>query len=125
MSTAHDYWKFCQMLLNGGSFEGVRLLKPETVDLLRGDLLPDGITEIAWGSKGIGFGMNFAVVHTPDERPSKSRAGEYYWAGLANSLFFIDPNEGLVGVLMVSLMPPNVHPFQEDMRNLVYGASEQ
>ena len=96
VATAPDYMRFCQMLLNGGELEGVRILKKETVDLMR---YPhhDG-----W------FGLGFSIVNdkeskdTDDKEPKDTpeSIGSYSWGGAAGTLFWIDPEKELIGLLM-------------------------
>jgi CubicO group peptidase (beta-lactamase class C family) len=79
-STAMDYFKFCQMLINGGEYNGKRFLKPETVKLMRTNVLQKGVSVTLGGGKGVGFGLNVAVLVDPpasDPRPKES----FYWYG--------------------------------------------
>jgi CubicO group peptidase (beta-lactamase class C family) len=92
-----DYMRFCQMLLNGGELDGVRILSPTTVKLMASNQLPKAIPEMG---PGTGFGLDFAVVHDPIEAGSYSK-GEYYWGGAAGTWFWIDPVEDLVFVGMI------------------------
>jgi len=117
MSTAMDYARFTHMLLNGGELDGVRLLGPKTVELMRSDLLgdlPRALTRLAVGDgpvvtaqlppPGYGFGLTFAVSRGPDQTASVGSKGEYNWAGAAGTTFWIDPQEQMVGVLMIQKM---------------------
>jgi CubicO group peptidase (beta-lactamase class C family) len=97
VSTTTDYMRFCQMLLNGGELDGVRILSPTTVKLMASNQLPKAIPEMA---PGTGFGLDFAVVHDPVEASSYSK-GEYYWGGAAGTWFWIDPVEDLIFVGMI------------------------
>jgi CubicO group peptidase (beta-lactamase class C family) len=97
VSTTMDYMRFCQMLLNGGELDGVRILSPTTIKLMASNQLPKAIPEMA---PGTGFGLDFAVVHDPVEAGSYSK-GEYYWGGAAGTWFWIDPVEDLVFVGMI------------------------
>ena len=67
LSTTEDYFRFAQMLLNGGELEGARLLKPTTVELMRTNVLDDGVMVDLYGPNepGIGFGLDFAIVMDP------------------------------------------------------------
>jgi len=93
VSTAMDYMRFCQMLLNGGELDGIRILSPRTIDLMNQNQLPDGIK----GPGGNDFGLDFAVVK--NGRDGRS-LGEYNWGGAAGTWFWIDPVEDLVFVGM-------------------------
>ncbi len=97
VSTAADYLRFAQMLLNGGELDGVRILSPLTVDVMRRNQLPREVKEI---SPGVGFGLDFAVVDDPVAADGISQ-GEYFWAGGAGTWFWIDPVEDLVFVGMI------------------------
>jgi CubicO group peptidase (beta-lactamase class C family) len=79
-STAYDYYKFCQMLINGGEYNGKRYLKPESVKLMRTNVLNKGVTVTLGGGKGVGFGLNVAVIVDPS--PTESRPKDaFYWYG--------------------------------------------
>jgi CubicO group peptidase (beta-lactamase class C family) len=97
VSTTTDYMRFCQMLLNGGELDSVRILSPLTIELMRSNQLPRSIPEMG---PGTGFGLDFAVVLDPVEAGSFSK-GEYYWGGAAGTWFWIDPVEDLVFVGMI------------------------
>jgi len=98
VSTAVDYARFAQMLLNGGELDGVRLLSPKTVELMTTNHL--GSIEAS-----LGFGLGFGIVR--DERDLRELAsiGRYGWGGFFYTDFFIDPQEELIGVFMAQLHP--------------------
>jgi CubicO group peptidase (beta-lactamase class C family) len=101
-STALDYARFCQMLLSGGTLDGVRVLKPETVRLMHENMLPPGV-HVAIGTndlKGTMFGLDFAVVKAsgPGEPVPP---GTYYWSGIYGTYFWIDPANELIVVGML------------------------
>ena len=101
VSTTQDYMRFSQMLLNGGELDGIRILAPLTVDLMRRNQLPREVAEMGPGpGPGLGFGLDFAVVTDPVEADGVSE-GEYYWGGAAGTWFWIDPIEDLVFVGMI------------------------
>lgn len=97
VSTTADYMRFCQMMLNGGELDGVRLLSPTTVDLMTRNQLPRELGEYA---PGAGFGLDFSVVLDPVASGGYS-AGEYSWGGAAGTWFWIDPAEELIFVGMI------------------------
>jgi CubicO group peptidase (beta-lactamase class C family) len=101
VSTAVDYARFAQMLLNGGELDGARILSPKTVDLMRADLL--GELPVFGGPMlpGYGFGLTVAVNRGPAKTATIGSTGEYYWEGAAASLFFVDPQESLITVYMI------------------------
>lgn len=98
VSTAEDYMRFSQMLLNGGELDGVRILAPQTVDLMRANHLPQIVGEM---SPGTGFGLDFAITMDPVSAGSTTGAGTYYWSGAAGTWFWIDPTHDLVFVGMI------------------------
>lgn len=104
VGTAMDYLRFSQMLLNGGVLDGVRILSPTTVKLMRTNHLPPEITELdpeLGGQPGSSFGLDFAIIEDPVENGTAYSKGEYYWGGASGTWFWIDPVEDLVFVGMV------------------------
>ncbi len=106
VSTAADYLRFCQMMLNGGALGGVRLLGRKTVALmtanhLAGDLAAMGQPRFSESSyAGIGFGLGFSVTLDPARAQILGTPGEYAWGGAASTAFWIDPAEELIAILM-------------------------
>lgn len=119
-STARDYLRFAQMLLNGGEVDGARLLGRKTIELMTMDHL-EGI-EI--GSRilhpGYGFGLDFAVHVDPTKSGLNGSIGEYNWEGLAGTLFFVDPNEEMVGLYMIQMLPPRLGDHRLKFKRLAY-----
>jgi len=99
-STARDYARFAQMLLNGGELEGVRLLQPATVALMHRNALPEGVHVGAPDSRTT-FGLDFAIAPDPSVSHEPWPAGTYYWSGIYGTFFWIDPVNELVVVGMV------------------------
>jgi CubicO group peptidase (beta-lactamase class C family) len=124
VSTADDYLRFCQMMLNRGQLDGARILKPETVDLMTRNHLSDALVPIKLGNLPLphaGFGLDFAVrVKTPDGEPA-SALGEYWWGGAASTQFFIAPRAKLICVGMTQFMPATP-TFALDARQKLYAA---
>jgi CubicO group peptidase (beta-lactamase class C family) len=104
MSTAMDYARFVQMLVNGGELDGVRILSPRTVELMRSDVLGDKPRAGGFFPTGYGFGLTFAVNRGPAETASIVSKGEYNWGGAAGTSFWIDPQEKMTGVMMIQTM---------------------
>lgn len=102
VSTARDYLRFCQMLLNGGELDGIRILSRKTVELMTADHL-DGITGYARG--GSTFGLGFAVTTDLGKSGSLGSVGSFAWGGAAGTRFWIDPEEELIGIFMVQILP--------------------
>ncbi|RME67957.1 MAG: class A beta-lactamase-related serine hydrolase [Alphaproteobacteria bacterium] len=113
VSTLGDYLRFAQMLLNGGTLDGVRLLSPQTVALMRADHLPEAVkSSPGWMLEpGMGFGLGFAVVTDPAQAGALYGRGTYFWGGAAGTWFWIDPAFDVVVVGMVQrlLSGPNMH----------------
>ena len=113
VSTAADYLRFSQMLLNGGELDGVRILKSETVELMR-------YPHLHYGRNGA-FGLGFHVVTRKDTEKNKRATGSFSWGGAAATTFWIDPENELVAVLMTQLLN-NRHGFAGDFERLTYQA---
>lgn len=120
VSTALDYLRFCQMMLNGGELDGTRFLREETVQMMTRDHLGDNCRGAS--SRGYGFGLGFAVATDP-ERTDTSE-GEYYWGGVAGTRFWIDPRQRLIGIYMVQILPHTGLTFGQDFKQQVYEALE-
>jgi CubicO group peptidase (beta-lactamase class C family) len=129
VSTASDYWRFCQMLLNGGELDGVRILGRPTIDLMTTNHLPDGqdlsqrgvSSYSETGNEGAGFGLGFAMTLDPTKTGGGS-VGEYYWGGAASTIFWNDPKEDLAVIFMTQFMPSGAFNFRGQLKQLVYSA---
>jgi CubicO group peptidase (beta-lactamase class C family) len=131
VSTAADYARFSQMLLNGGELDGARVLSPHTISLMTADHLPPG-TPIGLGGQfgslkpdledGQGFGLGFAVRVAPGHNPYPGSVGEFYWVGATGTAFWVDPKERLVAILMIQLPLTQTRHYRSLIRNLVYQA---
>ena len=111
VSTAMDYMVFCEMLRRGGSYDGVRILGPKTIQYMVTDHLTpavrvNGETDFPESHlyKGQSFGLGFGVMQEPGLSEVISSAGAYSWGGAAGTKFWIDPEEDLVAILMTQLM---------------------
>ncbi|MEI7530427.1 MAG: serine hydrolase domain-containing protein [Betaproteobacteria bacterium] len=124
-STAGDYIRFGQMLLNGGSLDGQRILGPETVALMTSDHLGNtiknnvGITEP--GRVGYGFGLGVAVRKEKGLSASNGNIGDYTWNGANGTIFWVDPKEKLVVVMMAAAPGELRKEYRERVNALVYG----
>src|ERR1700734_2437743 len=98
VSTASDYMRFCQMVLNGGQLDGVRILSPLTVELMRTNVLAPGLTVFG---QVAGFGLDFAVYTDPVAAGGYYGKGSFYWGGAAGTWFWIDPAEDLIVIGMI------------------------
>ena len=124
-STLDNYMRFAQMLVHQGSLDSVKILKPETIQLMATNQLADSVTERSWlPSKGqVGFGIDFAVRVAPPKTPEENNGvvGEFYWDGAASTLFWIDPVNNLTAVLFVQLFPYDQIGLHKQFRDAVYG----
>ena len=125
--TAPDYFKFAQMLLNGGEYGGTRILKKETVQMMRTNVLSDGVLN---GNNGIGqarfspaqgFGYDFAVVLDPDAAKRQVGRNSFWWWGIAGTWFWIDPTNDVVfvGIIQRRSGPPGTATTHEDISRRV------
>ncbi|MDN3517866.1 serine hydrolase domain-containing protein [Aquisalimonas lutea] len=128
-STMNDYLRFCRMLRGGGELDGVRLLGRKTVDFMRSNHLPGSMEDMgeprfnnSHMGAGCGFGLGFCVVLDPARAQTMGSPGEYFWSGMANTQFWIDPVEDLVVIQMAQLMPSSLLPLRRELRSLVYQA---
>src|SRR5262249_18220894 len=104
MSTATDYARFVQMLLNGGELDGARLLSPKTVYLMHSDVLGDIPRAAGVLGPEYGFGLTFAVNRGPAKSASLISKGEYNWGGAAGTVFWIDPEEKMIGGFLIQTL---------------------
>ncbi len=127
-STIGDYARFLQMLLNRGELDGVRLLKPETVDLMSRNQIGD--MQIGFPNHGDAFGYGFGVLTErgkTDEFKRKSyddvaSVGTISWAGIFNTFFWVDRERQLIGVLMTQLHPSDHTKLPVEFKRLTYDA---
>jgi CubicO group peptidase (beta-lactamase class C family) len=118
VSTAYDYLRFCQMLLNKGQYDGKRLLSRKTVQLMSSD----NLGTIPGMGPGAGFGLGFAVSKAPGEAGMMGSPGEYNWGGAAGTRFWIDPQEELIGIFMIQILPHTGLEYGSEFRVLAYQA---
>lgn len=124
-STAWDYMRFAQMLLNRGELDGVRILAPKIVDLMHMNhvplaLLPYSVIPGIF-AEGYGFGLGSRVLLNVAESALPGSVGEYGWAGAAKTYYWVDPKEELIGVLMTQYML-GVDVPEKDFQVLAYQA---
>jgi CubicO group peptidase (beta-lactamase class C family) len=132
VSTAHDYLRFCRMMLNGGTLDGVQILSPKTVALFSLNFLPDGreVADMAppgtyseSGYAGVGFSLGCGVKVDVAKARLPGSLGEYFWGGAAATAFWIDPREELTVVFMTQVIgSPARLTLRRDLRTLVYSA---
>jgi CubicO group peptidase (beta-lactamase class C family) len=128
VSTAADYLRFTQMLLNGGQLDGVRILSRTTVQYMASDHLGTRIQmpftpgELLLGTPGYTFGLGFAVRLGPGIAGVPGSQGEYLWAGYAGTFFWIDPKEEVTAVMMTQAPSPARAFYRRLVKQLVYQA---
>lgn len=129
VSSTEDYMRFSQMLLNGGELDGARILGRKTIEYMTQNHLPgifgavsEGAASELYGmARGTGFGLGFAVIEDPAGAGGISSKGEYYWGGAAGTVFWIDPLEELIGIVMIQHMNLQV-PLRNTFKAVTYGA---
>jgi CubicO group peptidase (beta-lactamase class C family) len=120
VSTASDYARFLQMLLNGGELGGVRLLKPATVK----QMTANQIGRLAMGISGHGdrFGYGFGVVTADGRGDEVASVGTYSWGGIFHTYFWADPHKEMIGILLTQVYPFNHLPHRSQFKKLTYEA---
>jgi CubicO group peptidase (beta-lactamase class C family) len=131
-STASDYSRFCQMLVNGGELNGVRLLSPKTLAVMTSDQIPPGAARVGMLAAaqdlaplqelGQSFGLGFALRTDVGHTAVSGSAGDYFWAGAGGTYFWVDPQEKLYAVLMLQKPFVEAGTYRRAMREMVYGA---
>jgi len=132
LSTAHDYMRFCRMMLHGGTLDGAHILSPKTVAMFSLNYLPDNreLADMAppglfseAGYSGVGFSLGCGVNIDVARTRVPGTLGEYFWGGAASTAFWIDPKEELAVVFMTQVMGSDVRlTLRRDPRTLVYSA---
>ncbi|MEI7761912.1 MAG: serine hydrolase domain-containing protein [Comamonadaceae bacterium] len=123
VSTASDYSRFLQMLLNGGSLDGKRFLAPRTVQLMTSEHAgaSSGIAPGMLAGTGYGFGLGFAVRRSTGEAPVPADPGEYNWSGAGGTTMWVNPKADLLVVFMVQTTKQNLR-YRSLLRNMIYAA---
>ncbi len=121
VGTAMDYARFLQMLLNGGTLDGKRILGPKTIAYMTADHLGASITPGPLYLPGAGFGLGFAVRKDPGVSPFIGSVGELNWGGAGGTYFWVDPKEELLVVFMMQ-SPKQRVPYRAVLKEMVYAA---
>jgi CubicO group peptidase (beta-lactamase class C family) len=127
-TTAADYLRFCQMLLNNGSLDGRRYLSRSTVALMTSDHLGPKVAtplqpgELLMGVQGYTFGLGFMVRQGPGMASVPGSEGDYAWAGAGGTFFWIDPKEQIIGLMMAQTPGPIRQYYRRMVKQLVYQA---
>jgi CubicO group peptidase (beta-lactamase class C family) len=128
VSTAPDYLRFCQMLLNGGELDGARILAAKTVQQMTTNALPPdvrfaGIVGGFVGPKvGTSWGLGFAIRTNPEFSILPGAVGSFNWNGIWGTYFWIDPTEKLIAVQMIQVPPDTGFLYRDALRHLTYAA---
>lgn len=117
VSTAGDYARFLQMLANGGSLRGVRILGPHSVALMTTDHL-----DTLYRQPGLGFGLGFEILAQPGLAGQYGNAGRFSWGGAYATNYWVDPKDRLVLVFMTQLLPGRGMDLGDRLRSVVYQA---
>ena len=124
LSSTMDFLRFSQMFLNKGELGGNRVLRPETVEMMTRNHVPDSVLPL--GTRGYmagsGWGLGFNVVLDSSAYTFPVGNGEYWWDGSAGTRFSIDPEHGIVTVIMAQVSPSRGGGFREEFKTLVYDA---
>ncbi len=115
ISTAADYARFLEMLREGGTLDGVRIVSPATVRLMTRDHVGD-----LYGGDATGFGLAFEILEQPGRAARYGEPGAYSWGGAYFTMYWVDPAYDLVAVMMVQLLPANGSTLQDRYKTLVY-----
>ena len=100
-STVSDYWRFSQMLLNGGELDGVRLLSPKTVNLMISN--HSGDHDVYIRGPGYTFGLGFGLVSDAGTARDPLTPGTFSWGGAWGTIFWVDPVENMIGIMMTQI----------------------
>ena len=129
VSTAPDYLRFCQMLLNGGELDGARILAANTVRQMTTDALPPGVRfagvtgQFVGPQVGTSWGLGFAIRTNPVFSLLPGAVGSFNWSGFWGTYFWIDPSEKLIGLQLIQVAPEdNFGQYRDAFRHLVYAA---
>jgi CubicO group peptidase (beta-lactamase class C family) len=131
VGSAHDYHRFMEFLRRRGELDGVRLLAPQTVDLMTRNHLPGNADLRAFGShpahdepgnEGVGFGLNVSVVIDPSRTQAPSGLGAYGWSGVATTTFWVDPGRDLTVQFMTQVRPRTSHTVFRDLKRFIHEA---
>lgn len=128
VSTASDYWRFSQMMLNGGELDSVRIIGRKTVDWMTMNQIPSKLLPIAYNGivpeplMAYGFSFGYCVNIDPANAGTLGSCGDYGWGGMADTHCWVDPKEDLIGILMQQYSPSLTYASYRDFRNAVYQA---
>lgn len=130
VSSIDDYYVFTKMLMNKGEYKGTRILGSKTVEYMSRNHLPFDQDLAAMGQSrfsetnynGVGFGLGFSVVMNAAQSGVLSSEGEIAWGGMANTCFWVDPEEEIIVIFMTQLIPSGCYPIRGQLHAAVYQA---
>ena len=128
VGTIDDYWRFAEMLRQGGELGGERLLSPRTLKLAACNHLPGDIASMgpnSWAEtsfEGVGFCLLGSVILDPAKAQASAQVGDYGWGGAAGTFFWVSPVDDMVVILFTQLLPSSAIPVRKELRALVHGA---
>lgn len=120
LTSPRDYFRFHQMMLNGGELDGVRLLSRKTVELMTTNHIGDKPIWIT--GPGYGFGLGYAIVTDQGPAATLRSEGSYFWTGAFGTVFWVDPKEDLIGIMMEQVYPYSRLNIMPDMISMTYQA---
>ena len=118
VSTARDYFRFHQMMFNGGELDGTRIISRKTIELMT--VNHTGDKGIWLTGPGYGFGLGYAIVTDLGLSGTPRSEGSYYWGGAFGTIFWVDPKEELIGILMEQIIPYTHLNTRADMATMTY-----
>jgi CubicO group peptidase (beta-lactamase class C family) len=128
VSTAPDYARFAQMMLNRGELGGRRIIKPETVALMTRNQVPEKLLPLSFNGvtpgefNGYGFGLGYCINMDPATTEGPGSRGDFGWGGMADTYCWVDPQQEMVAILMQQYLPSLHHAGRKDFRDAVYRA---
>lgn len=122
VSTVQDYLAFIRMIVAGGTWQGARILEPQTLAVMRTNQLAAGVGVRfpMWNMPGTVFGLGFALKAELEEGEPRGMRNEYHWGGMAGTHSWMAPEAGITGMCMTQRMPGFWHPFSHDFKALAY-----
>jgi CubicO group peptidase (beta-lactamase class C family) len=128
VSTAPDYFRFAQMMLNRGELGGRRIIKPETVALMTRNHVPQELLPLSFNGvtpgefNGYGFGLGYCITMDPVNTGVPGSRGDFGWGGMADTYCWVDPQQDMVALMMQQYLPSLHHAGRKDFRDAVYRA---
>jgi CubicO group peptidase (beta-lactamase class C family) len=124
VSTLKDYTNFMQMLINGGEWQGRKIVTDETLRLMRTNQLPEGayVNFPALPLPGTMFGLGFSLLEEPGPDDPPHSEDEYGWGGMAGTSAFIAPHQKIAGICFTQRMPASFHPYRDEFRRYAYAS---